>query len=59
MIIRKLDKYIEDKNERKYKTLEASILKNITWKKLFQVSFQKILLSSSLIIRPFQLIHTP
>ena len=28
MIIRKLDKYIEKKNGRKYKKLETSILKN-------------------------------
>ena len=30
MIIRKLDKYIEKKNGRKYKKLETSILKNVT-----------------------------
>ena len=30
MIIRKLDKYIEKKNGRKYKKLETNILKNTT-----------------------------
>jgi len=29
-ITTKLDKYIEDKKERKYKKVKASILKNIT-----------------------------
>ena len=28
-IIKKFDKYIKDKNERKYKKLETNILKNI------------------------------
>jgi len=29
-IIRKLNKYIKDKNEKKYKNLKAIVLKNIT-----------------------------
>ena len=37
MITKNLDKYIENKNERKYKKLDASILKNDTW------CFQKML----------------
>ena len=30
MVTKKLDKYIEDKNERKYKNLEVNVLKNTT-----------------------------
>jgi len=30
-VIRKLDKYIEDKNEKKYKKLEVRVLKKIKY----------------------------